>query len=144
MKEKLHENLQICIFLLQRIFLYWFYLLYVAKKWCKNHSNIELWQPLVDEPMNAILFDLGRLRTFGWPRVWQAGLGAPIWLQLSRAAAGDKSRNMSVSVEAETQAPDLHDLVTKRDQNEFVWDHQFTVKKTHNKNKDTDLYELIW
>ena len=50
---------------------------------------------------------------------------------------------MSVSVEAETQAPDLHDLVTKRDQNEFVWDHQFTVKKTHNKNKDTDLYELI-
>ena len=91
--------------------------------------------------MNAILFDLGRLRTFGWPRVWQAGLGAPIWLQLSRAAAGDKSRNMSVSVEAETQAPDLHDLVTKRDQNEFVWDHQFTVKKTHNKlNKDADLF----
>ena len=39
---------------------------------------------------------------------------------------------MSVSVEAETQAPNLHDLVTKRDQNEFIWDHQFTVTKMPN------------
>ena len=34
---------------------------------------------------------------------------------------------MSVSVDAETEAPDLHDLVTKRDPDGFAWDHQFTV-----------------
>ena len=74
---------------------------------------------------------LGGWELLGGPECGGTGLGAPLWLQLSRAAAGDKSQNMSVSVEAETQAPDLHDLVTKRDQNEFVWDHQFTVKKLH-------------
>ena len=75
---------------------------------------------------------LGGWELLGGPECGGTGLGAPIWLQLSRAAAGDKSGNMSVSVEAETQAPNLHDLVTKRDQNEFVWDHQFTVTKMPN------------
>ena len=92
---------------------------------CQDSS----WQ--INQCMQSSLI-LGGRELLGGPECGGTGLGAPIWLQLSRAAAGDKSGNMSVSVEAENQAPNLHDLVTKRDQNEFVWDHQFTVTKMHN------------
>ena len=41
---------------------------------------------------------------------------------------------MSVAVEAETEAPSLHDLVTKKEEDGFVWDHQFTVSNMYTYN----------
>ena len=45
------------------------------------------------------------------------------------------ARKMTLSVAAETEAPDFHDLVTKTDPDGFVWDHQFTVSNIIKSNK---------
>ena len=51
---------------------------------------------------------------------------------------------MSVAVEAETEAPSLHDLVTKKEGDGFVWDHQFTVSMMCNihVNVEGDNYKF--
>ena len=82
-------------------------------------------------PMMQSSLIFGGWTLLGGPEFGGTGLSIPIWLQLSRTSSRDKSRNMSVAVEAETEAPSLHDLVTKKEEDGFVWDHQFTVSKIH-------------
>ena len=59
-----------------------------------------------------------------YQELWRNWSDVPIRLQLSGTA--ERDWNMSVTVEETSRAPSLHDLVTK-DQDGFIWDHQFTV-----------------
>ena len=51
-----------------------------------------------------------------------------------------RKMTLSVAAAAETEAPDLHDLVTKTDPDGFVWDHQFTVSNSNKPNQIKDKY----
>ena len=59
-----------------------------------------------------------------YQELWRNWSDVPIRLQLSGTA--ERDWNMSVTVKETSRAPSLHDLVTK-DQDGFIWDHQFTV-----------------
>ena len=83
---------------------------------------LQLFQPTAGDNSFKLLVNKLRIQVFSLSCLIVCTQNLKIFLCQETTA-----RKMTLSVAAETEAPDLHDLVTKKDPDGFVWDHQFTV-----------------